>query len=185
MSMISEVRSVVRYWWLFVLLGSLLIFFGLLVFDLPGLGYANLTLYFVVAFLINGLSELGFAVNNRGTVRGWVWHLAAGIFDLLAAGVLFFTPVLAAVSLPLFAGSWLLFRSIAIVGRCFDLPVAWEERLWMTMLGVAGLAFSFLVLYDASPVRGGLFLWTGCALLSIGLFYIFLGVHLRGLNDAK
>lgn len=183
--MISKLRSIVRYWWLFLLLGSLLISFGLLVLNFPGKGYGNLTLYFVVAFLVNGLFELGFALSNRGSVQGWGWHLAGGVFDLLAAGVLIIMPVLAAVSLRLFAGSWLMFRSISIVGRCFDLPVAWQERSWMTMLGVAGLVFSFLILYDAPPVGGGLFLWTGCALLSIGLFYIFLGIHLRGWNDGK
>jgi len=185
MSMISEIRSVVRYWWLFLLLGALLMLFGLLVFDQPGMGYGNLTPYFVIAFLINGLFELGFALSNRGSVRGWIWHLAGGVFDLVAAGVLFFTPVLAAVSLPLFAGCWLLFRSVSIVGRCFDMPVVWQERIWMTVLGVAGLVFSFLLLYGAPPPVSGLFLWTGSALLSIGLFYIFLGIHLRGWNDKK
>jgi uncharacterized membrane protein HdeD (DUF308 family) len=183
MGMISEVRSVVRYWWLFLLLGVLVLFFGLLVFALPGDGYGNLTPYFVIAFLMNGLFEGGFALSNRGLVQGWAWHLAGGAFDLLAAGVLYFTPVLAAVSLPLFAGCWLLLRSASIVGRCFDLPVIWPEKIWMAMLGFAGLAFSFLVLYNAPPPGSGLFLWTSCALLSIGLFYIFLGIHLRGWKD--
>ncbi|HLZ89083.1 MAG TPA: DUF308 domain-containing protein [Puia sp.] len=185
MSIISDVRTVVRYWWLFLLLGCLLIFFGILVFNSPSAAYAQLSIYFVIAFVINGLFEVGFALGNRLSVRGWGWHLAGGLFDLLAAGVLYFTPVVAATSLPFFAGFWLLFRSIAIIGRCFDLPVVPLERAAMLTVGAAGLAFSFLVLYY--PVTGSymLIFWTGCALIAIGLFYVFLGMHLKRWSNTR
>ncbi|HVU94135.1 MAG TPA: DUF308 domain-containing protein [Puia sp.] len=185
MSMISEVRSVVRYWWLFLLVGMALLVFSLVVFGHPVASYGSLSPYFELAFVINGLAETGFALGNRRAVHGWGWHLAGGFFDLLVAGVLFFTPVLAAVSLPFFAGFWLLFRSISIAGRCFDLPVIWQEKVWMALLGVAGLVFSFLVLYNPVPGNDGLSLWTACALLSVGLFYLFFGIHLRSWKDGR
>jgi uncharacterized membrane protein HdeD (DUF308 family) len=168
-----------------LLLGVTLLLFSLLVFAHQAISYGNLAPYFELAFFFNGLAEIVFALANRHMVHGWGWHLAGGLFDLLVAGVLFFTPVLAAVALPFFAGFWLLFRSVSIVGRCFDLPVIWQEKMWMVLLGVAGLVFSFLVLYYAAPTAGGISLWTGCALLSIGLFYLFFGIHLRGWNDWK
>jgi uncharacterized membrane protein HdeD (DUF308 family) len=179
MTIISDVRQVIRYWWVFLLSGCLLVLFAILVISLPLAAYAGLAIYFVLTFVINGLFEIGFAFSNRRAVHGWGWHLAGGLFDLLAGAVLFFTPVLAAVALPLFVGFWLLFRSISIIGRCFDLPVIWQERLWMLVLGVAGLVFSFLILYN--PALGVLTLiaLTACALTMIGLFYIFLGLHLR------
>jgi uncharacterized membrane protein HdeD (DUF308 family) len=185
MSMITEIKSITRYWWLFLPLGLVLIAFGLLVFTYLGTSYGNLAPYFVIAFLVNGVAETGFALANHHTIHGWGWHLAGGIFDLLAAAVLFFTPVLAAVSLPFFSGFWLLFRSISIAGRCFDLPVIWQEKLWMALLGTAGLVFSFLILYNPIAGRDGITLWTGCALLSIGLFYLFFGIHLRGWKNGK
>lgn len=183
--MISDVRNIIRYWWLFSLLGGVLIFFGVLVFNCAWAAYPRLTSYFIIAFSLNGLFEIGFAMANRQIVRGWGWHLAGGLFDLMAAAVLFFTPVLAAVSLPLFAGFWLLFRSISIVGRCFDLPMNWQEKLWMMILGGAGLVFSFLILYHPVAGSSGLVKWTSLALLSIGLFYMFLGIHLRRWNPGK
>jgi len=185
MSLLSDVRTVIRYWWIFLLLGTLLLVFGVLVFTFPATAYADLTLYFVIAFAFNGLFEVVFAISNHKTVPGWGWHLAGGIFDLTAAAVLFLTPVLAAVSLPLFAGFWLLFRSISIAGRCFDLPVIWPEKAWMLALALGGVVFSFLILYY--PVLGAfsLIVWTGCALLTLGLFYIFLGLHLRGWHHRK
>jgi uncharacterized membrane protein HdeD (DUF308 family) len=185
MNLISEVRAVVRYWWLFLLLGALLIGFGLLVFTFPGAAYADLTLGFILTFIINGLLETGFALTNHKAHSGWGWHLAGGLLDLAAGVTLFFTPILAAISLPVFAGLWLLLRSAAIVGRCFSLPVIWPEKAWLMTLAAGGLVFSFLILYY--PVAGayGLILWTGCALLTIGLFYIFLGLHLRRWNRHK
>lgn len=185
MSLLSDVRAVVRYWWIFLLLGPLLILFGILVFTFPAGAYSSLTIYFIVAFALNGLFELGFAIANHRTVSGWGWHLSGGMFDLTAATVLYFTPILAAVSLPLFAGFWLLFRSISIVGRCFDLPVIWPEKAWMLALALGGVVFSFLILYY--PVLGAysLILCTGCALLTLGLFYTFLGIHFHGWSHRK
>ena len=185
MNLISDIRTVVRYWWLFLLLGSLLIAFGLLVFSFPATAYADLTVLFIVAFFVNGLLETGFAISNHRLHSGWGWHLAGGLLDLAAAAVLFFTPILAAISLPFFTGLWLLFRSVSTIGRCFSLPVIWPEKAWLMALATGGLVFAFLILYY--PVLGayGLILWTGCALLSIGLFYLFLGLHLRRWNQSQ
>ena len=183
MNIVSDVRKVIRYWWIFIALGSLLILFGILVFNHPAATYANLTIFFEIAFLINGILELSFALGNYRSVHGWGWHLAGGIFDLMVGILLVSNPILAAVSLPLFAGFWLLFRSIAIIGRLFELPLDKHERVSMLLLGLAGLVFSFMILYN--PVLGAFTLvtWTSFALITIGLFYIFLGLHLKKLRE--
>jgi uncharacterized membrane protein HdeD (DUF308 family) len=87
--------------------------------------------------------------------------------------------VLTAVSLPYFVGFWLLFRSIAIIGRCFDLPVVWRERAWMGLLGVAGLVFAFMILWNPAIGVFSLVAWTAFGFIALGLFYIFLGLHLK------
>lgn len=179
-TIISEFRQIVRYWWIFAVSGTLLIVFGLLVFTFPSAAYGALTVYFIAAFVINGLAEIGFGILNRRRIHGWGWHLAGGLFDLTAGLMLLCIPVLAAVSLPLFAGFWLLFRSIAIIGRSFDLAtIVAPERGWMQLLGLAGLVFSFMIVYNPSLGAFTLITWTALALLAIGLFYIFLGWHLR------
>jgi uncharacterized membrane protein HdeD (DUF308 family) len=177
--MITDIRKVINYWWIFIVLGALLIVFGLVVMNHPVATFADLTIYFSIAFIVNGLLEIAFAIGNYRSVHGWGWHLAGGILDLVLGLILILTPVLAAVSLPLFAGFWLMFRSISIIGRCFDLPVIWPERGWLALLGVAGIVFSFMILYNPSLGAFSLVVWTAFALISIGLFYIFLGLHLR------
>lgn len=182
MKIISEIRSVIRYWWIFIVLGSLLILFGLFIFNHPVATFAELSIFFALTFIVNGLLEIAFAMGNYRSVHGWGWHLAGGIFDLMIGGVLIINPILAAVSLPLFVGFWLMFRSIAIIGRCFDLPVIWPEQAWMTVPGIAGLVFSFMILYNPALGAFSIVIWASFALISIGLFYIFLGLHLRMLG---
>ncbi|MDR3714221.1 MAG: DUF308 domain-containing protein [Puia sp.] len=179
MNLISEFRQVIRYWWIFLLLGAMLIFFGVGVFNHPVATYADLTIFFELAFVVNGLLEISFALLNRRSASGWGWHLAGGIFDLLMGILLVSNPILAAVSLPLFVSLWLLLRSISMIGRQFDLPVGGGERLWMLFLGLCGIAFSFLIFYN--PALGALTLvtWTSFALIAMGLFYISLGFALR------
>ncbi len=185
-TVISDIRQVVRYWWIFVLSGILLILFSLVVFNQPAATYAMLTIWFEIAFIVNGLLEIAFALSNYRSLHGWGWHLAGGLFDLLLGGLLISNPVLAAASLPLFAGFWLLFRSIAIVGRTFDLAAAeWTDRGWLLGLGAAGLILSFLILYN--PVLGAFTLvtWTALALFCIGVFYIYLGFHLKKFHRGR
>jgi len=180
----SQFGQIIRYWWLFLLSGAALIFFGIVVCLMPLSAYATLTGFFIAAFLLNGIAEIGFGSLNTKSIRGWGWHVAGGIFDFTAGLLLLAVPVLAAVALPYFAGFWLLFRSISIIGRSFDLPgVVWQERIWMLLLGAAGLFFSFLVLYNPAIGAFTLVIWTALALLAIGLFYIFLGNHLRNARN--
>jgi uncharacterized membrane protein HdeD (DUF308 family) len=177
---ISDIRQIIRYWWGFLVSGTALIFFGLFVIAHPAGTYAALSFYFTIAFLLNGVLEISFALINRRALRGWGWHLSGGLFDLAIGVLLVSDPVIAATAMSWFAGFWLLFRSISIIGRSFDLPLAeWQERLWMFLLGLAALVFSFMILYN--PVLGAFTLvtWTALALISVGLFYIYLGVHLR------
>lgn len=179
-TLISDFRQIIRYWWIFLLSGSILILLGILVFTFPVTAYAGLTLYFILVFITNGIAEISFGLFNHGSIHGWGWHVAGGIFDLSAGILLLVMPVLAAVSLPYFAGFWLLFRSVAIIGRSFDLPgIAWPERAWMLVLSAAGLFFSFLILYNPALGAFTMVTATAFALFCIALFYIFLGLHLR------
>jgi uncharacterized membrane protein HdeD (DUF308 family) len=181
MNIITSFRQVVRYWWVFIVLGSSLILFGLLMMAFPVTSFAALGIFFAIAIAINGIMEVGFALANYRTVHGWGWHLAGGVLDLVISGMLFFNPVLMAVSLPIVVGFWLLFRSIAIIGRCFDLPTVWPEKSWMAALGLAGLILSFMIIYNPALGVVSLVILAALSLVSIGLFYIFLGLHLRGL----
>lgn len=182
MSMITEIRQVVRYWWIFIFLGLALCMFGLLLVAFPIASYTALTFFFELAILLNGILEISFAISNYRLIPGWGWHLGGGLLELAVGGLLLLNSALAAASLSLIVGFWLMFRSIAIVGRCFDLPALWPEKAWMGLLGVAGLVFSFLILYNPSFGAFTLLVWTSLALMSIGLFYIFLGIHLKNLK---
>src|SRR5215469_9853954 len=96
MNMITDIRKVINYWWIFIVLGALLIIFGLIVMNHPVATFAELTIFFSIAFIVNGLLEIAFAISNYRSVHGWGWHLAGGILDLVLGLILILTPVLAA-----------------------------------------------------------------------------------------
>jgi uncharacterized membrane protein HdeD (DUF308 family) len=147
----------------------------------PVASFATLGIFFAIAIAINGIIEIGFALTNYRSVHGWGWHLAGGVLDLAISGMLFFNPVLMASSLSFFVGFWLMFRSIAIIGRCFDLPAVWPEKSWMAALGFAGLGLSFMILYNPALGVVSLVILAALSLISIGLFYIFLGLHMKSI----
>ncbi|HLI93010.1 MAG TPA: DUF308 domain-containing protein [Puia sp.] len=179
MSMITDFRQVIRYWWIFIFLGTILAAFGLSIMAFPVASFRALSIFFEIAIFVNGVLEISFALSNYRRVPGWGWHFSGGLLELAIAGLLLFNPALAAASLSLFVGFWLMFRSISIIGRCFDLPTIWPEKAWMLLLGLAGLVFSFFILYNPQFGTWTLDLWAALALISIGLFYFFLGVHLK------
>jgi uncharacterized membrane protein HdeD (DUF308 family) len=153
--------------------------FSILVLTHAVTTFAGLAIFFQIAFAVNGLIEIGFVQINRRSLRGWGWHLAGGIIDL-AAAILLVNPVLAVVTLPVFAGGWLLFRSIAIIARSSLLaPTAPGQKGWMIMWGFAGLVFASFILYTPTSSVLPLLTWTGLGLLVIGIFYISLGFYLR------
>jgi uncharacterized membrane protein HdeD (DUF308 family) len=57
--------------------------------------------------------------------------------------------------------------------------VIFPEKAWLGMLGVGGVIFSFLILWNPSLGIFTLVVWTAFAFICIGLFYIFFGLHLR------
>jgi len=61
----SQFGQIIRYWWLFLLSGSALIAFGVMVCLMPVTAYATLTGFFIAAFVLNGIAEIGFGVMNR------------------------------------------------------------------------------------------------------------------------
>src|ERR1700744_79573 len=179
MNLIAEIRHAVRYWWIFILLGCALILLGLGVMNHPVATFATLSVAFAIVFIVNGLLEITFAISNYRAVHGWGWHLAGGILDLMIGALLVVNPVITAGGPPHFVGFWLMFRSIAIIGRSFDLPLLWPEKGWLMLLGVAGVIFSFMILWNPDLGIFTLVVWTAFAFISIGLFYIFFGLHLK------
>jgi uncharacterized membrane protein HdeD (DUF308 family) len=181
--LLKEVRNAVRYWYLPLILGIILIITGIWVFLTPLASYVTLAILFAFTFLFVGILQIIYAVSNRKETENWGWSLAGGIIDLIIGILLVSRPALPIAILPFFVGFGILFRSIMAIGWAIELK---KQRVldWGNLLaiGILGLIFSFIIIWN--PVFGGLTIvfYTAAAFLVIGIFEVYLAFRLSKLK---
>ncbi len=180
---LKNVRNSIRHWYLPLILGIILIVVGIFVFRTPLESYITLALLFSVTFLVTGVIEIAYAISNRKFSDTWGWSLAGGIIDFLLGIVLVSNPQIPIAILPLFVGFAILFRSTLVIAWSIELSRQKIEG-WgnLTALGILGLLFSFILLWN--PLFAGLTIvfYTGLAFIMAGIFQIYLAFRLKKLN---
>lgn len=179
----KNIKNAVKHWYLSLIVGILFLLFGFWILKTPMESYITLALLFGVIFLVNGIFEIIFSVSNRKEIHNWGWILAGGIIDLLFGIILISNLGLSMAVLPLYVGFMLLFRSVASIGYSFDLKnFGVKDWYWLLLLGIFGLIFSFMMIFN--PVFGGMTLvvWTALAFITYGIFRVILAFKLRKLH---
>ena len=180
---IKRVRSSVKHWYLALLVGILLICTGIWTLSSPLESYVALSMVFSISFLISGILEIVFALSNREELDGWGWTLALGILTAMVGILLLMNPEVSLATLPFYVGFLVMFRSIGAIGTALDLK-NYKVLDWGTLMviGILGLLFSFILLWN--PVFAGMtvVIWTGIAFLVAGVFNVYLGFKLRNLH---
>ena len=180
---INTLKNATKHWYLSLILGILFIITGILVLRTPLESYLTLSILFSVTFFVNGISEIVYSISNRRQLDNWGWVLAGGIVDLLFGIWLMSSPLVSITVIPFVVGFMLMFRSFAAIGFAVDLKsFGVKEWGWLTALGILGMLFSFILLWN--PMLAGLtiVMWTASAFIAIGVFKIFLSFKLKQLN---
>lgn len=120
---LKTIRKTVKHWYVPAIIGVLFVLFGIYIFATPLATYATLAILFSISFLVSGIMEIFFSVQNKDEIEGWGWYLAGGIFSTLVGLMLVANPGISAVTLPLVVAFTLLFRSIQGLGFAFELKV--------------------------------------------------------------
>jgi len=183
-SLLKEVKQTIKNWWLFVLMGVLLLIGGVWVMMTPIESFIGLSIVFSVIVFVNGFFDVLFSISNNKILKGWGWYLAGGILEILMGIVLIIHPEISMTILPLILGFWLMFGGVSIVSGAFDLK---SYRIkgwgWVLALGALLMIFSFMVL--TNPVFGAstLVIFTAMAILSYGISYLIFGLKLKQIKD--
>ena len=181
---IKKVKNVTKHWYLSLILGILFICTGIWVLRTPLESYLTLSILFSVTIFISGISEIIFSVSNRKEMENWGWVLVGGIIDLLLGIWLISSPLLSISVLPFVVGFMLMFRSMIAMGIAFEVKGLPDSGWgWLLALGILGLLFSFILIWN--PMFAGLtiVIWTGCAFISLGIFRIILSFKLKKLHN--
>ena len=180
---IKKVNSTVKHWYIPLIVGLLFIGLGLWTIFNPAESYLGLAILFIIAFIVGGLLEIIFAISNKDELDHWGWELANGILSFVIGIIMAMRPELSMATLPFYIGFVIMFRSIMAISSSMELKkygvLDWGNLMAM---GILGLIFSFILLWN--PLFAGLSIvvWTGMAFITIGGYAIYFSLKLKKLH---
>lgn len=179
----TTMKSAIKHWYLSLIVGVLFILLGFWILRTPVEAYITLALLFSISFFINGIFEIIFSISNRKELNSWGWFLATGIIDLIFGIWLMSAPQLSIAVLPLYIGFILLFRSVSAIGFSFEIKSFGSKNWgWLLALGILGILFSFIMIWN--PIIGGITIifWTAMAFLIYGISRVVLSIRFKQLK---
>lgn len=174
----------IKHWYIPLIIGIIFTFCGGYVFSVPSESYLTLTVLFSVSFIVSGLMEIFFAVQNTNSVRGWGWYLVDGLLTLAIGIYLVANPEVPVAILPYIVGFTALFRSFQLLGFSFDLKDA-KIPNWgsVALTSVLGIIISLLLIANPAIAGMSLVTLTALSIIFIGVSSIMLGLSLKKFKD--
>jgi uncharacterized membrane protein HdeD (DUF308 family) len=165
-------------WYLPMILGLIFIGLGVWMVVTPVEFFVTLSLLFAFAFIATGILEVIHAISSGYYMPNWAW-LIGGIFLLSH-------PQTSMIILPFFVGFGIMFRSIMAITWSIELKKLGEENWrWMLSIGIIGLLFSFLLLWNPVSVRLTTAFSAGIYFIIIGFTQPFLSLRLWRINRVR
>ncbi|WP_292011108.1 DUF308 domain-containing protein [Chryseobacterium sp.] len=183
-SLLKSFRNSVKHWYIPLILGILFIVLGIYVFSSPLATYLALSILFSASFIVSGLFDIFFSIQNSKSLNGWGWYLVSGLLSFGMGIFLIAYPQISMSILPFIVGFTVMFRSFQLLGISLDLKDAHVLK-WgnLAIFSVLGIILSFMLL--ANPIFSGISLvvLTGLAFILVGVASIILAFDLKKLKD--
>ncbi len=179
----KSVKDTIKHWYLPLILGIIFIVIGIWAIITPVETYLSLAILFSVAFLVIGIIEIITSISFRKQLDGWGWSLASGILSSIIGVILIIHPQISIITLPLFIGFVVLYRSIMAIAWSIELKkYRVSDWGWLLFSGILGVILSFILLWK--PFFAGLTVavFTGLALIAVGIFNINFSIDLKKLK---
>lgn len=180
----KTVTNSIKHWYIPLIVGIIFILVGIYTFSSPLESYVALSIIFSLSFLFSGITEITFSIANRNEIDSWGWSLAFGIITFIFGILLILNPAISITTLPFYVGFVVLFRSVGAISFSIDLKSFGVKDWGMLMaVGILGLIFSFMLLWN--PLFSGITIvvWTGLAFIVSGIFSIILSFRLKKLHN--
>lgn len=181
---IKSIKDTIKHWYLPLILGIIFIAIGVWAIVTPEATYLSLALLFSVSFLVIGILEIISSISFRKQLDGWGWLLTSGILGLILGVILIIHPQISIITLPLFVGFLVLYRSIMAIAWSIEMKkYKISEWGWLLFTGILGVIFSFILMWN--PFFAGLTVavFTGIALITVGIFHIYFSIGLKKLKN--
>jgi uncharacterized membrane protein HdeD (DUF308 family) len=172
-----------KNWWVVALRGLISIIFGVLLLLFPPLVITSMVLFFGAYALVDGVSAIFTAVQNRNQARWW-YTLLEGIIGVIAGILVFAYPLVATITATYFVlyivAFWAILGGIFQIMQAIELRKEIEGEIWLGLSGLLSLLFGVFLIF--APGAGILALLTIIAAYAVvfGVMLIILGFRLRG-----
>ena len=181
---LKTVKNSIKYWYIPLIVGFIFVGVGIWVFRTPLESYVALAFIFSISFLVSGIFEIYFAISNREELDNWGWTLALGIVSAIVGVLLLMNPEVSKITLPIYVGFVLLFRSVFAIGASIDLKNYYVmDWGYLMVIGILGVIFSFILLWNPFFAGITLVFWTALLVIVSGIYSIYFSFKLKKLHD--
>ena len=179
-NVLSKISGTVKNWWVFLIIGILLLISSFWMFSSPVEAFVGLAGLFSALIFVSGLFTVFFALTNKDDIDNFGLYLAGGVLDIIMGFILMKYPGLTVVLFSLFVGFWLLFRGIGTISIAFKIKKEGDSNWgWILFFGILVTIFAFMAIVN--PLIGASYLvyTLALALLFLGIANIYLALRLR------
>ena len=183
-NIISKVTGTVKNWWVFLIMGVLLLISAYWMFTTPVESFVGLASLFSALIFVSGLFSVFFALTNKEDIENFGLYLAGGLLDVIIGFILLKYPGLTVLLFSMFIGFWLLFRGFNMISVSFKIKSAGDENWgWILVFGILIVIFAMMSIIN--PLIGASYLVYTLAftLLLFGFANIALSLRLRRIKS--
>jgi len=172
-----------HYWWIPLVSGLTLLFFGIWFLVAPLDSFKSLTIVFGSVILLSGAYEIYTALKNRKVVFDYLSFLWGGLLNVILGILLIVNPQALLWIISLLIGFWLIFKGGEQVKKAFLLKKKGSHHWKGTLVfGIVLILFAALLLWHPEIIGFTIAFWTSIAFIIIGVFRIYLAFKLKELN---
>lgn len=184
-NLISKVSGTIKNWWVFLILGILLLVSAYWMFSTPVESFIGLATFFSMLIFISGIFSVFFALTNKDDIENFGLYLAGGVLDVIIGFILLKYPGLTVLLFSMFIGFWLLFRGFNMISVSFKIK-SFGDKGWGWILTFGILIVIFAMMSIINPLIGASYLVFTLAftLVLFGIANIALAFRLRGIKSA-
>ena len=183
-NLISKVSGTIKNWWVFLILGVLLLVSAYWMFSTPVESFIGLATFFSMLIFISGLFSVFFALTNKDDIENFGLYLAGGVLDVIIGFILLKYPGLTVLLFSMFIGFWLLFRGFNMISVSFKIKSLGDEGWgWILTFGILIVIFAMMSIIN--PLIGASYLVYTLAftLVLFGVANIALALRLRSVKS--
>lgn len=175
----------VKHWWMYLIIGFVALILGVFMLMSPAITYELMTLLLGLALVIFGIIQLivGLVSKNFFVSRAAV--IIGAVLDIVLGVLLSANPGIAAISLPLILGMWMLYQSFMMINYAGDLKgFKMKGYGWTLFCGVVLLVLAILILLR--PISIGVLtvaIYIALSFIIYGLSEIVSAFRLKSLHE--